>query len=501
MKPKKQDWDVIVGGAGMGGLSAGALLASQGYSVLVLEAAAVPGGCSSSFTRKGYTFESGATTLIGFDEHQPLRFLEDRLQIDIPKWKIDPPMRVILDEAELVRFQNIERWIDEASRVFGNAKGQKRFWKLLYNISQVVWRVSGVQHHFPPSSIGDWIKTVTAANPLDAWILAFSKVSTHSMARHFGLDTPDFMRFLDEQLMITAQAPARQVPFLFAAPALTYTNYSNYYVPGGLLEMARTVERRIEELDGQLACNQRITDIRFENHQAIVQTHKGEELKAKAFVSNLPIWNTLDLIGEIRNRVQIPEKKPPQAWGAFTMGMVVEDLIPQHWPLHHQIHLDQPLVHTNSDSIFISVSHPEDQRRTPQGKRVLNISTHTKTAPWFSMNGTYDQAKQDTASAIEALVREKFLRKKDADIYESFASTPVTWQNWVYRKHGQVGGIPQSMNRSLLDWKRNFEKGLPLFHCGDTTYPGQGIPGVTLSGINVYYRVKSFLEKSTPQFV
>jgi len=28
-----------------------------------------------------------------------------------------------------------------------------------------------------------------------------------------------------------------------------------------------------------------------------------------------------------------------------------------------------------------------------------------------------------------------------------------------------------------------------LYLVGDTTYPGQGIPGVTLSGINVYYRI------------
>ena len=53
----------------MGGMSAGAMLANDGYKVLILEAAAVPGGCSSSYYRKGFTFESGATTLIGFDEN------------------------------------------------------------------------------------------------------------------------------------------------------------------------------------------------------------------------------------------------------------------------------------------------------------------------------------------------------------------------------------------------------------------------------------------------
>jgi phytoene dehydrogenase-like protein len=31
--------------------------------------------------------------------------------------------------------------------------------------------------------------------------------------------------------------------------------------------------------------------------------------------------------------------------------------------------------------------------------------------------------------------------------------------------------------------------------CGDTVFPGQGIPGVTLSAINVYYRVQKQLKK------
>ncbi len=77
-----------------------------------------------------------------------------------------------------------------------------------------------------------------------------------------------------------------------------------------------------------------------------------------------------------------------------------------------------------------------------------------------------------------------------------FSSSPVTWQNWVYRKKGRVGGIPQSMLRSLLDWTPAQTPFNGLFLCGDTVFPGQGIPGVTLSGINVYLRVKKTFNNS-----
>jgi phytoene dehydrogenase-like protein len=51
---------VIIIGAGIGGLTAGALLARRGYQVSIFEQAYLPGGCASTFKRGGFTFD-GAT--------------------------------------------------------------------------------------------------------------------------------------------------------------------------------------------------------------------------------------------------------------------------------------------------------------------------------------------------------------------------------------------------------------------------------------------------------
>src|SRR4051812_13531652 len=52
-------WDVIVIGAGMGGLSAGALVARLGRRVLVLEQHAIPGGFTQSFRRGAWSWDVG----------------------------------------------------------------------------------------------------------------------------------------------------------------------------------------------------------------------------------------------------------------------------------------------------------------------------------------------------------------------------------------------------------------------------------------------------------
>ena len=71
--------DVVVIGSGIGGLCCASMAAQYGMSVVLLESHSIPGGCANSFTRDGFTFDSGPSLWAGLSRPSvnPLRQVLD----------------------------------------------------------------------------------------------------------------------------------------------------------------------------------------------------------------------------------------------------------------------------------------------------------------------------------------------------------------------------------------------------------------------------------------
>jgi len=466
-------YDTIVVGAGMAGLTAAALLSKQGKSVLVLERNYLPGGCSSSYFRSGAIFDSGATTLVGLSDGMPLRKAIDELNIQIDAKHLEIPMQVHLDSGICItRYQDREEWIAEAERVFGII-GQRKFWQRCFEISDFVWEASMRFRFFPPSNFRDLIHLAQKAKPGDFLFARFAFQSMEQWMKECRLDgKADFVRFVDQQLMITAQNTAADVNLLFGATALCYTNYPNYSLPGGMVTLVRAFTDSIASNGGHLLYRCSVQKIKKENHATWLIEHESGSFRCNNLVSAIPVQNFNDLIS--------PESKLDiGAHGQLNSALQFNAII-QNWggnnALHHQVHLPG-----TAGSVFFSVSDRGDLSRSAANSRVLSATTHSKLSNETRPN------KEDWAQLVMALAEAKNLFKRE-DVLTYHVSDAANWEKWTGRYRGFVGGIPQFMR--IKPWMMNKQqKGNNLFFCGDSVYPGQGIPGVVLSGWQVAGRM------------
>lgn len=462
----------------MAGLTSAALLAQKGLKVLVLEQNWLPGGCTSSYPRHHFIFESGATTLVGLDRHMPLRHLLDQTGIELETWKLETPMRVHLAGGEiLTRHEGLEQWILEASRVFGPT-GQRSFWEECHRISRFVWENSLRQLAFPPTNFKDLTAVARKASWKQVQHLPQAFRSTESLMRKHGLDKDRAFRdFVDEQLMITAQNRAPEVNALFGAAALCYTNYSNHYVPGGMYQLVKPIVEFIESKGGELRLRTAVTSLGREGGEYVVETKKQGAFRSRYLLSGIPLNNTLELFGEsLEGRFQKKLLASPELHSAFQMGIAFKKHA-EYEVIHHQIHLDPPLAEIGARSIFLSLSHPEDRTRCGNGEAVASISTHIS-----DPGGNMIRDKKALEERIVSALEEKGFLRKENILYQH-SSTPGAWQKWTARAYGFVGGYPQYLRIKPWMMKDARLDGKAAYICGDSTYPGQGIPGACLSGI------------------
>ncbi len=493
-------WDAIVIGAGIGGLSAAAVLARHGRRVRVLEANYLPGGCCSSYWRKGYVFEAGATTLMGFDAGMPLQVLAQALGSDWLALKdelyleaqvLDPAMTVWVDGQPVQRYADRGCWVAEASAAFGQPQAQAEFWEEAFALSDFVWAASGRTLRFPPRSLADAWATLAAHHPRDYLKLRYAFISTQAVLRRHGLHTNrPFRRFVDEQLLITAQNTAAHTPFLFAAPALTYTNATNVNLGGGMIQLAWALIRYLGRRGGDLRLRRKVTRVVRDGALWCVTDATGATHRARQVLSNLPVWNLPSLTeGKLQRSLQRRAQRLTHYWGAVTLGLAMTDTLPADLPLHHQFILPegQQLPHTGSRSVFLSLSAPGDALRAPAGERVLALSTHAhQPGQWWQLaqdEAAYEKAKADITETIIALLERTLPGFSRSALRYHTASTPLAWQQWTGRHEGTVGGLPQDLARPIFLWDGALTAEPGFFRCGDTVYPGQGVPGVALGGL------------------
>jgi C-3',4' desaturase CrtD len=489
---------VVVIGAGIGGLTAGALLAHRGYSVLILDQALVPGGCASTFKRKGFTFDVGATQVAGLEVGGIHHRIFSELGIDIPKaTHCDPACAVFLpgENTPINVWRDPEKWKEERNKQF---PGSEPFWGLLAELFKASWAFQGRDPVLPPRNVWDLWQLTQAVRPSTFITVPYTLFTVGDALRAYGLGNDKRLRtFLDLQLKLYSQVSAEETALLYAATALAVSQAPQglFHLQGSMQVLSDCLVTALERDGGKLLMRHSVENIIVKKGKAvsvIVKNQKTGEVReetADHIVANVTVQNLVQLLGDkapqgYKKRVE----KLPSPSGAFVVYLGVDaSAIPLECPPHLQFlyNSDGPIGENNS--LFVSVSHNGDGR-APEGKATIIASSFVSVERWWKTE-EYEGLKQRfTNEAISNL--SKYFYLKPETIIHVEAATPRTFYNYTARAQGIVGGIGQRIPTFGPFGFANRTPIPKLWLVGDSTHPGEGTAGVSYSALTVVRQIE-----------
>ncbi len=494
-----QSQRVVVIGGGIGGLTAGALLARRGYSVVIFDQALVPGGCASTFQRRGFTFDVGATQVAGLEPGGIHDRIFRELGVEPPAaTPCDPACAVFLpgESHPICVWRDPERWHQERSQQF---PGSETFWQLLQQLFRASWAFQGRDPVLPPRSLWDLWQLIQAVRPGTLVTLPHTFSTVGEVLRAYGLGADQRLKtFLDLQLKLYSQVDADGTALLYAATALAVSQAPQglFHLQGSMQALSDRLVMGLEQSGGELRMRHTVEHIVVQQGRAVgVQVHNSKTgdrwlEAADHVVANVTVQDLVRLLGDTaptgyRRRVE----KAPAPSGAFVVYLgVKEAALPPDCPPHLQFLYDYEGPIGENNSLFVSVSKPGDGR-APAGMATITASSFTDVRAWRESD-RYEALKQHYTETAIARLGQYFQLNPDTLIHIE-AATPRTFQRYTAREMGIVGGLGQRVssfgpfgfaNRTPL-------KGLWLV--GDSTHPGEGTAGVSYSALTVARQIEA----------
>ncbi|PSM46924.1 C-3',4' desaturase CrtD [Chroococcidiopsis sp. CCALA 051] len=490
---------VVVIGAGIGGLTAAALLARRGYQVLVLDQAIVPGGCASTFQRKGFTFDVGATQVAGLEPGGIHHRIFTELEIELPEaTPCDPACAVYLPgETQPINvWRDRAKWKAERERQF---PGSDRFWQLIDNLFQASWAFQARDPVLPPRNIWDLWQLTQAVRPGTLTTLPYTFLTVGDALRGHGLEDDWRLRtFLDLQLKLYSQVDAEETALLYAATALSVSQSPQglSHLHGSMQVLSDRLVEALEKYGGKLLMRHSVEKVLVENGKVkgvLVRNQKTKEVRtetADEIVANVTVQNLVQLLG--RNAPQGYKQrvdKLPEASGAFVVYLGVDETaIPSGCPPHLQFMYDRNGAIGENNSLFVSVSRAGDGR-APEGKGTIIASSFVDPKPWWRSEDYEAMKEKYTREAIARLGQ--FFHLTPETILHQEAATPRTFAHYTARDRGIVGGIGQRVPTFGPFGFANRTPVKNLWLVGDSTHPGEGTAGVSYSALTVVRQIEA----------
>ncbi|CAN8067843.1 unnamed protein product [Agarophyton chilense] len=500
--PHGSVYDIVIIGTGFGALSAASILTAYGYTPLLLESHYAAGGVAHGFSIKNpagdFHFDTGPSFFCDLDSRFSLNPLKQALDaveehvkcISYPSFCIDDlrvgSVSISSDEEDVLK--QVHRLVG------GDAANQLRsFYKVMRRIH------TGM--NVPAVALrGDWrvMPVVSRRWAIEMLsLLPYVKDVTRPVGdimKRLGVIHPFVKRILDTEAFLlsglkTDSTITAEIAFMIGERAKP--NALQYPV-GGVRSIVRAFVRGIERKGGSVRLKSHVQRILVEDGVAVgVDLRSGERIFAKHIFSNASLWDTVENL--------LPKDSLPAAYRKSALQTpMVESFVHAHMAIpsdglqdivgHHAVIMDSEKdIALPGNTVMISIPTMWSPDLAPEGWHIIHCYTLDNYDKWPALRSDrdlYEATKNEAArplyEAVRHVIPDLDERLKHEHAFVKIGS-PLTHARFNRRYKGTYGAAIVA-GKSEFEWPDD----IPiknLMRCGDSVFPGIGVPSSAAAGI------------------
>jgi NADPH-dependent glutamate synthase beta subunit-like oxidoreductase len=489
----KDYYDVIVVGAGIGGITAGALLANKGLSTLVIEQHYLPGGVCSTIKRNDTCMDAGAALLFGWNNQtDPHPYVMNSLKEDIDIIAHEAIYRMHFQGGRSVTFwKDFDRYFKELVQAFPGKEDQfKGFYDECFKLyNGITKNPLPMSPDTVPPGLG---LKMLLKHPFST--LKIPKIMNGSLkdVLYKYVKDKDVEGFFDLLIGSCYCTTVEETPLLLAAAVVCSTHTDGAFYPAGSPQMLpNKLEKALEKNNGTILYSNMVEKILIDNNIAYgVKLENGTIIKSEKIVTDVTIWNLYEkLIDSIHIKpesLKWAQSYIPTASALIVYLSVKAEAIPEGSRSIEAFIGDLKVMYSNN--YFVYIPSVDDPSICPEGVHSVSILTSAGNyrwpRPWEKeyQGKEYNKEKNRIAQeAIDAVT--KYFPKFRESILSMEIGTPSTVERFTLKNYGTVGGPKQQLGKHLLNRLRARSEFEGVYCVGDSTVMGEGVVSVTQSAI------------------
>jgi all-trans-retinol 13,14-reductase len=499
----ENQFDAVIIGSGLGGLSCAAAFARQGFRPLVLEKHDKPGGYATTFQRPGgFVFDvslhstdagerEGIHNLIpGFPEITDVEFVPhpNLYRAIYPDYDFRVPQKDLPAYVNML----VGYFPDEKEGIEGLFDDMK-------GLASDIGKLSSAKGQIDMSKF-----------PIDFPYLFKNYTKTWGQMVDERLKNPKLKAIVSALWAYYGLPPSRLSSFYYALPTIGYLLDGGYYAKGRSQKISNAFAEFIEKHGGKVMLNTGVEEILVKDHAAYgVKTADGKQYTGKVVVSNANAHDTFHTMmkeDEFLKDYLTKLDKYSVSLSCFQIFLgLKKDLVKEVGITDSEIFNDpaydpeaayQSAINARVEDGGYGVMLYDNVLKgySPEGKNTVNILVLQGYEPWkkfeadyFKGNKTeYRKEKERMADVLIDQVEKTLLPGLRKAIEVKEIGTPLTNLRYTGNYRGAIYGFDQTLENSGMNRLPHSTPIANLYLAGAWTKPGHGYGAVIPSGLECF---------------